>query len=65
MQMPVPYIRSEPAMPESALVRVMTKEDVMWNRPVFRAPPLVVRPLSAANFFSTESLDSVVKRAVR
>lgn len=27
-----------------AVVRVVTREDVLWNRPVFKAPPLNVRP---------------------
>ena len=26
-----------------ALVRVVTREDVLWNRPIFKAPPLAVR----------------------
>ncbi|MEO6876084.1 MAG: hypothetical protein ABI222_14800 [Opitutaceae bacterium] len=25
-----------------AIVRKVTREDVLWNRPVFRAPPLIV-----------------------
>ena len=26
-----------------AIIRKVTREDVLWNRPVFKAPPLVVR----------------------
>lgn len=26
------------------MVRTATREDVLWNRPVFKAPPLQVRP---------------------
>ena len=26
-----------------AIVRKITREDVLWNRPVFKAPPLVVK----------------------
>ncbi len=26
-----------------AIVRRVTREDVLWNRPVFRAPPLIVK----------------------
>jgi len=25
-------------------VRILTREDVMWNRPIFKAPPLDVVP---------------------
>jgi hypothetical protein len=25
------------------MVRVVSREDVLWDRPVFKAPPLVVR----------------------
>lgn len=44
MIIPVPYSRP-PAAPEPpALVRVVTREDVTWARPVFKAPPLRVQP---------------------
>jgi|GEM_PF-2333011 hypothetical protein len=26
-----------------AIIRKITREDVLWNRPVFKAPPLVVK----------------------
>jgi hypothetical protein len=26
------------------MVRSVTREDVMWNRPVFKAPPLELNP---------------------
>ncbi len=26
-----------------AIIRKITREDVLWNRPVFRAPPLIVK----------------------
>ena len=41
---PVPYIRPTAATEPPALVRVVSREDVLWNRPVFKAPPLNVRP---------------------
>jgi hypothetical protein len=34
-----------------AMIRQVTREDVLWNRPVFRAPPLeVTLPVSASPF---------------
>jgi hypothetical protein len=44
MYLPPPFIRPQVATEPPALVRVMSREDVLWNRPVFKAPPLVVRP---------------------
>jgi len=41
---PVPYIRPTAATEPPALVRAVTREDVLWNRPVFKAPPLAVTP---------------------
>ena len=26
------------------MVRISTREDVLWNRPVFKAPPLQLHP---------------------
>jgi hypothetical protein len=44
MYLPPPFIRPQVATEPPALVRVVSREDVLWNRPVFKAPPLVVRP---------------------
>lgn len=47
MQIPVPFTRPQITSEPSALVRVVTREDVMWlrpERPIFKAPPLNVRP---------------------
>jgi hypothetical protein len=46
MHLPPPFVRPQTATEPPALVRVVSREDVMWNRPVFKAPPLVVRPPS-------------------
>ncbi len=36
------------------MVRVVSREDVQWNRPLFKAPPLNVQPpLNGANPFVT------------
>lgn len=44
MPLPVPIHHSQPAEAPSAIVRVLKREDIHWNRPVFRAPPLNVAP---------------------
>lgn len=44
MHLPPPFVVPQAATEPPALVRVMSREDVLWNRPVFKAPPLVVRP---------------------
>jgi len=44
MNLPPPPVRpaAERETPP-AIIRKITREDVLWNRPVFRAPPLIVR----------------------
>ena len=43
MNLPPPQNRPSPERENPpAIVRKMTREDVLWNRPVFKAPPLVV-----------------------
>ena len=44
MYLPPPFVRPQAATEPPALVRVVSREDVLWNRPVFKAPPLNVRP---------------------
>ncbi|MBI5769977.1 MAG: hypothetical protein HZA93_19535 [Verrucomicrobia bacterium] len=44
MHLPPPTVRPSAATEPPALVRVVTRADVLWNRPVFRAPPLEVHP---------------------
>jgi hypothetical protein len=62
MHLPPPFVRPQAATEPAALVRVLSREDVLWNRPVFKAPPLVVRPpaLDARAFAST--LSPVISR---
>jgi hypothetical protein len=50
MQMPVPNFTFRPERDAQAIVRVVTREDVLWNRPVFRAPPLEIKPPVAPVF---------------
>lgn len=40
MHLPIPPIPQQTASETSALVRSIVREDVLWNRPVFKAPPL-------------------------
>jgi hypothetical protein len=45
MHFPVPDFQPNPARPEPpAMVRTATREDVQWNRPIFKAPPLELHP---------------------
>jgi hypothetical protein len=41
---PIPFSRSESSAPVAAIVRTVPEQHVTWNRPVFKAPPLVVKP---------------------
>ena len=42
LSIPNPHPKPEPEPP--AMVRTAMREDVMWNRPVFKAPPLELHP---------------------
>jgi hypothetical protein len=44
MPFPTPFHNSQTAETPAAIVHVVTREDVMWDRPVFKAPPLKVVP---------------------
>ncbi len=44
MHLPLPFVRPQLPSDPPALVRVMSREDVQWSRPVFKAPPLEVAP---------------------
>lgn len=44
MHLPIPITPPPLANPPPALVRVVSHADVTWNRPIFKAPPLNVRP---------------------
>ncbi|HWA11321.1 MAG TPA: hypothetical protein VG838_17920 [Opitutaceae bacterium] len=54
MHIPAPYFRPQAFTEPPAMVRVVAREDVQWNRKLFKAPPLNVQP-NAANLapFST------------
>lgn len=46
MPFPIPHFQPEQSAPatEPPMVHVAPREDVLWNRPVFRAPPLQFHP---------------------
>lgn len=57
MHLPPPFVRPQVATEPAALVRVLSREVVLWNRPVFKAPPLVVKPLVVdAKMFASSSV---------
>ena len=64
MNLPPPPLRpsSERETPP-AIIRKVTREDVLWNRPVFKAPPLIVslppaQTLSEINSVTTNQAGS-------
>ena len=52
MHLPVPHIPPHLDSENSSLVRSIVREDVLWNRPVFKAPPLepLLRGFDASSF---------------
>jgi len=44
MPFPTPFHDSQSAGTPVAIVRVLEREDMMWDRPIFKAPPLQVVP---------------------
>jgi hypothetical protein len=44
MPFPVPHFHPKPVPEPPAMVRTVAREDVQWNRPVFKAPPLKLHP---------------------
>jgi hypothetical protein len=39
---PLSFIRPQSATERPPMVRYIGREDVLWNRPVFKAPPLEI-----------------------
>jgi hypothetical protein len=44
MAFPIHYQNLPPVAVKPPIVQFVTREDVLWNRPIFRAPPLQVTP---------------------
>ncbi|MBS0662683.1 MAG: hypothetical protein JSR48_05420 [Verrucomicrobia bacterium] len=43
MNLPHSHFQPPPVREVPAMIRFLKREDVQWDRPVFRAPPLVVK----------------------
>ena len=48
MHLPPPFVYPQFATEPPALVRVVGRDEVQWNRPAFKAPPLNVMPPASA-----------------
>lgn len=44
MAFPIHYQNPSQVAAKPPIVQFVTREDVLWNRPIFRAPPLQVTP---------------------
>ena len=44
MPLLIPYFRQQSFTEPPAMVHVVAREDVQWNRKLFKAPPLNVKP---------------------
>ena len=44
MHLPPPIERPPTTTEPPALVRVLTREEIHWNKPLFKAPPLKIEP---------------------
>ena len=59
MNLPVTHFNRPPEREIPAIIRVIAREDVQWNnRPLFKAPPLIVRVPPAEQLFAGFSLSS-------
>ncbi len=57
MHFPVPNFHPTPAPEPAAMVRTVAREDVLWNRPIFKAPPLELHPQAFdASLFAADLL---------
>jgi hypothetical protein len=52
MNLPNPEFQLPPEREMPAIFRMIRREDVLWNRPTFKAPPLVVTVPSADELFA-------------
>lgn len=52
MPIPLPNFRLQLPAEKPAIVQMVTREDMIWNRPIFRAPPLRINApaVDAAEF---------------
>ena len=61
MPFPIPEFRPQRTPEPPAMVSYVARSDVTWNRPLFKAPPLVIDPQK----FDTKSIAEDVRRASR
>ena len=52
MNLPPPHFLQAPDREIPAIVRTLPREDVVWNRPLFKAPPLIVAVPAADKLFA-------------
>lgn len=65
MALPFAYPTPQPASETPAIVRVFSRADVLWNRPIFKAPPLnVVIPTAdiSALAFGIRKPDAIARQ---
>lgn len=65
VHLPIPYFRPQAFTEPPAMVRVLPREDVQWNRKLFKAPPLNVPPPVAGPAPFAANLRSPVSPAKR
>ncbi len=61
MYLPVTDLRGQRTPEPPAMVSVVSRSDVMWNRPLFKAPPLVLDPQK----FNARSFTEDFRRELR
>ena len=59
MPIPVTQFRPPPLPEPTPVVRIVPREDVQWNRPMFKAPPLEVFPQLFNSLSFSEDLRSI------
>lgn len=64
MYLPPPFVRPQTATEPPALVRVLTRDEIHWNRPLFKAPPLQVNPPTADVMSFIADIPKMAPRAV-
>ena len=61
MNLPHTHFRPPPEREVPAIVRVIPREDVQWNRPLFKAPQLVVIVPTADQLFAGATAHAAVR----
>lgn len=61
MHFPVPDFPFQRLPDPPAVVTMVSRSDVMWNRPVFKAPPIAVTPPT----FDAKAVAEELRRGLR